>query len=154
MPGTTKHTYQSSKRTAEMWFRKGCGRIYPLKSVCHDIYKSNLLIKYLFHVANSTLGELSNMVPMHLFTHCLALKQFTLKAERFGYDATEQERYKTNLSLFIGKPHNKRAWILTETPLLRSSETISIATRFSHSFRPPPQCLFSGTTSVSTVLAD
>lgn len=77
-----------------MCFRKGCGRIYPFKSVCHDISKSNLLIKYLFHVANSSLGELCNMVPINLralVTHRLALKQFTLKAEHFGYDATEQQ---------------------------------------------------------------
>lgn len=77
-----------------MRFRKGCGRICPLKSVCHDISKSNLLIKYLFHVANSSLGELCNMVPINLralVTHRLALKQFTLKAEHFGYDATEQQ---------------------------------------------------------------
>lgn len=72
------------------------GRIYPLKSVCHDIPKSKLLIKCLFHIAKCTLDELCNMLPMHLFTHCLALKQFAGKAKYFIYNATEQQSYKTN----------------------------------------------------------
>jgi len=75
--------------------RKG-GRIHPLKSACHDIPKSKLLMKCLFHTAKRTLDELCNLMPVRLFTHCLALKQFTVKAKHFIYDATEQQSYKTN----------------------------------------------------------
>lgn len=75
--------------------RKG-GRIYPLKSTCHGIPKLKLLIKCLFHIAKRTSDELCNLMPMHLFTRCLALKQFTVKAKYFLQDATEQQSYKTN----------------------------------------------------------
>lgn len=72
------------------------GRIYPLKSTCHDIPKSKLLSQCLFHTAKRTLGELCNAMPLRSFTCRVALKQFAVKAKYFVYNTSKQQSSETN----------------------------------------------------------
>lgn len=85
------------------------GRVYPLKSTCHDIPKSKLLRQGLFLTATSTLGELCKAMPMHSFTRRVALNQFTVKAKQLCLQYHQATELRDKLGFSSGMLHNKSA---------------------------------------------